>query len=170
MEHAYRELVLVREMEGSPTGDQQAEAGSTGEQRGHIGSGFQHLLHVVEHQQAGAVCQNGAYPIDERAVAGFVYTQCMGDSREDEARVTNLGERDECDAAVEDRCSMAATARASRVFPTPPGPVSVMRRAVPRDNIETRLDISRSRPMSVPAALGIEPIAFPGGVSWAVDG
>ena len=47
-----------------------------------------------------------------------------------------------------------ATAMASRVLPTPPGPVSVIRRGVPFESMDTRSARSRSRPINAPDALG----------------
>ena len=88
-------------------------------------------------------------PIEERIAAPFLNPERASDCGNDQGRIGNRAEADEPDlvARLAPR-PHAAAARASRVLPTPPGPVRVSSRTSSRRSRSVIAATSRSRPIS----------------------
>ena len=108
-----------------------------------------HLLEVVEHQQQAPVAEeclrnrsSGRTPGDVR------HAERLRHGRGDQGRVADRRERDKAVPSANSSANSAATWIASRVLPTPPGPVRVSRRTSGRRSNSRMAASSRSRPTS----------------------
>jgi hypothetical protein len=86
--------VLTADVEDAPAGDQELDAGGTGELIRQVRCGVGDLLHVVEHDQHVCGCQRFAQPDAERGASAFLHPQGLGDRRNHERRLGDGSEFD----------------------------------------------------------------------------
>ena len=84
---------------------------------------------------AASIARNAAMAGQQRLSPWLAHPEDTGDRRQDQRRIGERGEIDEPDAVGEGVERSAATARASRVLPVPPGPVRVTSRSPSRSII-----------------------------------
>ena len=94
--------------------------------------------------------------VAERAVADLTHPEGAGDRRQRRGRARDTAPRatNQTPSANASAAASAAARRASRVLPTPPGPVSVTRRTSGRRSSSPTAAISRSRPTSEVSGTG----------------
>ena len=133
-------LVLARTRQRRAARDEHAELGRGGEHRAHRGRGVEQVLEVVEEEQQ-------LPPAEEpgEVVASADRLRDLGGQTSSGSDSPASGTQKTPSRSVP--TSSAATWSARRVFPVPPGPVSVSRR-VPFESIATSSSSSRSRPTS----------------------
>ena len=155
-QRGHRVLALGGQAERGAAGGEHPQARRGRQQVGHDRRGVRHLLEVVQDQQQAL----GLEVARERLAQGFAGdlpdTERPGDGTEHQLRVAERGQRDEPHPVRERRAgrravaaasSSAATCRARRVLPTPPGPVSVSSRPSACSRRRRTASMALSRPM-----------------------
>ena len=140
-------LALARDAQANPARHQRVHPRTGGQQIHHERRGVDDVLVVVQHQQRRRSRKNALHAVDERLLASTAHPKGLRDVGDDRVRVGDRGQVDEADAVRNASSRRAATAMASRVLPTPPGPVSVSNRTSSRRSSATSDTISVSRPM-----------------------
>ena len=159
-----RVLPLGPQPQHRAAGGHDDHAGAAGQQLVQVAGGAGDLLQVVQDEQPGAVAQLLGQGLQRRARPGQVGAHRPADAAHHQLRLGDPGQRDE--HGPRNRSGQPArspTASASRVLPTPPGPVSVTNRTPGRASRPASSPMACSRPTSevVPTGSGRGPRSAP---------
>jgi hypothetical protein len=148
--------ILARHAQRLAAGGQREQLRCEREQaRKQVGTLLNEVLAVVDHEERSAVPRKRAEGLDRGKTALAPATQRGGQRLLDRAGHTQSRQVDESHGRVGGRsCSISslATASASLVLPTPPGPVSVSNRALAKRCLTSA--ISLDLPMKLVSAVG----------------
>ena len=117
------------EAEGHPAGRHDVQPRARGEERGDVQRRVDDLLEVVEQQQHLTLTDVARHHLLCRGVTVERDTEHAGHRRQDEDRGPDLAEVHEVHAVREVVAQLSGDRGRNRVFPAPPGPVTVTRRA-----------------------------------------
>ena len=116
-----RHDVLARQAKRSRLVTSTSRSGAPSRSRATWTGSRREVLEVVEEEERRRSVQRVCDGLEERPSAGLADADRARDRVGDELRVRHGGEPDEMDGPVE-RGASAATSRASRLLPAPPGP------------------------------------------------
>ena len=108
-----------------PAGDQHLQLRATSGELGDQGGCRSNVFEVVQQQQHGPIVQREHQRLFDGQCAGLGETQSVCDGGRDQVGIGQCVQRNPEDAAGGSGSRSEATSRASRVLPTPPGPVRV---------------------------------------------
>ncbi len=153
-QRTHRKVLLTRHTEHGPAGHERLQLRARAQEVGDVWRGFDDLLEIIQHQEQVFRSQCGGELLRRRTVGELAEIQGVGDRRHDKIGITDRCQGDEDRAVGECRLQFGRRLDASRVLPTPPGPVSVTSRISGRRSRAHTAARSRSRPISGVSGIG----------------
>ena len=149
-----REVLLAGHPEDGAAGDERLHPRTGAQQGGDVRRGIDDLLEVVEHQQEVSLPQRRGELLRRRTAGELAQVQGVGDRRDTRSGSRTAARETKTTPSANAVSSSLATSIASRVLPTPPGPVSVTSRISGRRSRSHTAARSRSRPTSGVSGMG----------------